>query len=354
MPVSLSISSPVGSYDFADASKEMPLIGRTVGWIRQDDEGPSYRRINVTIQGFFEGLTHADVVAKYQALLAILVANDCVLTYNDGATNVINAQRVYLEGFTDPPDWKQYDGEYTLTMYYFEAHTHPTADLGIAATYVTTSPPVTYTFDPPPLWGRSIIPRQDPNAPLLSPAGAAIGSLATIDLSGFLTATSHAALKTKMDDLQNAFLADGTLNYGSFSQAVKTGPVVFQQSYPRLNVNYSITLTYAINEIITLDLERDFSRLHSHPAIIERHFCGTRRILFGNSSGQFVRYNGTIQASTIANARSLLATEMALFIIPGGIEIEGGSQRENIRNASINLDLTKFYSVPVLANMANT
>lgn len=54
---------------------------------------------------------------------------------------------VYVEGFTDPVDWKQYDGEYTLTLYYFDEHTHPTGDLGIAASYVTTAG--TYTFDPP-------------------------------------------------------------------------------------------------------------------------------------------------------------------------------------------------------------
>lgn len=352
MPVSLSITSPVGTYNFADASKEMPMIGRTVSWIRLDEEGPSYRRINLSVQGFFEGITHSDVVSKYQALLAVLVANDCTLTYNDGATDIINAKRVYVEGFTDPADWKQYDGEYTLTLYYFDSHTHPTADLGIAASYVTTAG--TYTFDPPPLWGRSITPRQDTNASLVTLSGAAIGSLASIDLSGFLTADSHANLKTKMDALQSAFSLDGTLNYGGFTQAVKTGPVVFPQSYPRLNVNYNITLTYNVNQIITLDLQRDFSRIHSHPTIVERHFCASRRILFGNSSGQYVRYSGRIQADTINNARTLLATEMALFVIGGGIEMEGGSQRENPRNASIDIDFVKFYSVPVLANMANT
>jgi hypothetical protein len=356
MPASMQFTSSLGNFQFA--GDEMPLLSRRIEYQRHGDQGYGNRKINCDLQGFFDRNNHFDIMQAYTSLINIIKANDAMFLYSTsssaGSVKEIINKRVYLDGYADPADWKEYQGDYTLAFHYFEPADFSIADLGIAVSYQTTVG--LYTFVQPPFWQASIKPnRTSWRAPRFTPSGKPISSEATITLTGQLTtAGGHPDLKAQVEDLRNAFQLDGTLNYGSWSNAVRVETIDIPQTFPRDYCEFSLALKYDLQDVYNFQSTRSFSRLHAFPKIKEYPWCGTRRIQTFFPSAQTVRYYISIQAASISAARSLLANEALALITPNGIEMEGGVEEWNDTDLSVTLTCTKFYDPPILNNLANT
>lgn len=340
-----------GTYDFGD--EELPVIQRGRSYERQSDQGPSRSKITVGLKGFFEGDMHSEVVAKYQTLLSVLQANDAVLNYHDGVAQVIN-DRVYLSSYNEPSDWKQYDGTYDISLYYFDAHANPTADLGISASYSSSAG--SHSFDPVPHWSRSYSKgRSDPHGPNTAPSGAAIQDKVQFVLTGFLTGTSHSDLVSKISSIETALGADGTLTYGDYTDSVRVVDFKLPNTFPRDYVNYSITFEREVSGIRSIKSKSSFTRIHNFPIIRNRPYCPTPDITtFPRASGQVGTYDIRIDAESVSAARTLLATEAAALIVPGGIEMEGGKEDWDHDKVSVHLNVKKYYATAVNPNLAGT
>jgi len=354
MTVEMSFASTKGSYTFD--KDEMPLLSRRIDF-RRTEQGYGTRRIVCELAGFIDRNSHNDVMLEYEKLIKVVKCNDAEFVYTssseNGVVQEIIHKRVYIDAYTDPADWKEYQGEYVINFHYFEPADYSTADLGITASYQTTD--TLYTFDPPPLWSSGIKPnRTSWRAPTKTPSGQKISSEATITLQGQLTADPNQTLKGKIDALEHAFLLDGTLNYGGWSNVVRVDDVQIPSTFPHDFCDYSIILKYDLEQIYHFQSKRSFSRIHYYPKIKEYPFCGTRRVQLFFPSSQIVRYYIHIQAASVSACRGLLANEAALLVYPGGIEMEGGTDDWDDTEASVTVAFTKWYADWILNNLGGT
>jgi hypothetical protein len=73
-----------------------------------------------------------------------------------------------------------------------------------------------------------------------------------------------------------------------------------------------------------------------------------------NVSAQTITYKLRIKAENIATCRSLLAIEAENLIQPGGIEMPGGSEEWDEDDPTVDINIIKWYSEAVIANLPGT
>ncbi len=386
--VLMQFYSAGGLYEFN--GERTPLFSRRVEITRPSDQGYGGRKIVCTLSGFVEGCYHQQVIDRYKELLAVIKCNDATFTYkgdNSPAHDVIVSQKVYIDDYYEPTDWKTYQGDYNITFHYFEKPTYNSADLGIIVTYQSTvdssiayrclqqgqgqsqsqqdnqpplpqnacKVPTLYTFDPPPHWEANFHSnRSNWRGPAVTPSGQTISSQITIVLTGNLYDDDHDKLKKKIDALANAFKYDGILNYGGWSNNVRVEDVHIPRTFPRNHCEYQIILKYDSPGVVEFKCRKRAARLHKYPKITELPWCGEQRVQEFSTLGQVINYYFFIKAASIPLARSLLANEAALYIFPGGIEMEGGTEDQDDQEMSVTLSLSKYYKVPKILNIGGT
>lgn len=372
MPITLAtLTMTLGGFDFAP---NFPLVGRQIQSVRgNEDSTGGIRRVQVTLRGFFLGNEHKDLYVKYLALQAAIstgavdfVYTDSGSTANPGVLKIYNG-RVYIDSLSEPEDWKMYDGEYTIAFHYFEKYT--SNDLITNASY--TGSAGTINFSPCPTWSHNIKPHKaSSRQSRLAPSGAKVGSVGTISLHGKLVNSSlHGAgtsfpavnpdpttLMTEMARWENILhqggsTTDGTLNYGAFSKAVIFEEISWGAGIPNESIDYEAKFTYDLEAIIELSVKRSYSRINFQPQIDELRYCNARLIRLGNISGQEVTYTVKLRADTISHARSLLATELAVLVTAGGIEMPGGVETWDEDNRSVDVTIKKFHNFGILSNI---
>lgn len=343
------ITMRLGGVDLGD---NFPLFARSFEYVRQHEEGGSFRRVKISLSGFVTAENSEEVMFLYDTLKDIISRNDTTFTYIDtsaegtgplgtSGVTVYNEQPVWIGSYAEPFDEfaKWASGDYGIELYHFEENDD---DLGIVASYAG------YTFESPPSWSRQISPNRETHR------AANVGSTATIRLGGFLFANSSAELQAKIDALSAALNQDGTLNYGSFSQSVRRGTHSIEPAVLKNWALWSFECFYDIGEIVSLRRKVKISRVHDNPVITEEPFCSRRLIELMNSSAQTIEYRFSIEAESIETCRTLLAVEAANVIEPGGIEMPGGEEVWDYDRMSVDLTVTKFYSDPVYANLPGT
>lgn len=367
MPATMSLTSTAGTFNFSNY--ELPLISRGLDYVRVHPSAPTDRkRVDVVLSGFFEGNDHSELMTKYQALKAILSAGQRVTwAYNDGANTIANGP-VTITGYSEPQEWKQYDGDYQIEFYYFERASMPaygSLSDELKASFSNTAG--TITLNPFPSWSRQVKPRKESTqGPRLTPSGEEVGSEVTITLKGSLVDASlstdgpssgnpssiYTLQQSFIDILTNASSGKtGTLTYGYFTEEVYIEDVSFAEGINIDSFDYTIVAKYFTADIIRMSTKVRYGRIHSNPQITERPFCGDRRIRFGNQSGQDVTYSLSLEAESVSVAQDLLATEVAALVVPGGIEMPGGSEDWDYDNRSVSVTINKFYNSPILSNM---
>jgi hypothetical protein len=354
--VTMQFVSSTGTYIFAKDA--MPLFGRRPEYARATDQGPAgNRRINCTLNGFFAANNHHDVIAEYQKLLQVIKSNDALFTYrvtNGSDTITVVDTRVYMNDYTEPADWKQYTGDFSLGFHYFELPVQVTSDLGILAVYrPTTGTP--YIFSPTPHWAGSFKSNR-PNfrGPRITPSGRPIASETTVTLSGRLAAENHADLAGKVNALTQALQFDGTLDYGVWSNAVRVEDFQIPSVFPRNYVDYQIVFKYDSPGIVKFNSKRIIGRLNGSPKITELPFCGQVRTQVFLPLGQTISYYVSCQAYKVQDARDAIAAELGNIIIGGGIEMEGGREEWNDSECEVSLSCTKYYFPPVVNNLTGS
>lgn len=348
MATSLTFTSTAGSYTFSGC--DLPVIARRIAGQRQNAAAQlAYRQIEMTFSGFFTGNSHTDLMTKYQALATALKASDMRLTYNDGTNAILSSQAVYIDSLDEPSDWKQYSGQYSFTLHYFEEVT--LSYLALAASFVSTVG--TFTFSPAPVWSaKTLLGPEDSTSNPYTPFGVEIATEVHVTLDGELFGSSHAALVAKMNSLAAIFTKPGTLNYGSFTNAVRiVSPPSFGPTYPNHFCTYSLTVGYFTTGVYKYKSSKSFTRVHWHPEIKIRKLCPTDVVRLYKESGQTITYNFSLKAADITTARAFLANEAYNSIIPGGVEVEGGMEDWQESTNTINVTAIKYYLTPVLSNV---
>lgn len=338
-----------------------PLFQRTFEVMRPNSQGHSFKRVNLQFDGFFVGDDHKQIIAQYQALAAMLDNNDTTFSYATtspefGTVTLYDEKRVYVDAYSEPSDWKEYDGTYSFSLYYFEAMGNEKSDLGLTASLGS------YTFDPLaiPSFARQTSPIIGDYNDRVLPIGQTTPAVAvTITLNGFLIVPANSTdpvtdLYNLMQALESALEASNRImnfNYGPFSATVRVMDFSIQETVPRVEANYSITLQYHTFNVWDLQVSYEISRIHWNPVIKEQPKCNSRSIQLMNRSGQRITYNLSIKADTLSNARSQLATEVAARMIPGGYELEGGTESQNENTNTVSVSISRFYSTPIILNI---
>lgn len=344
-----------GVFDFT-SNCDPPLIERSIGYMQLGDQGPSHRRINVNLAGFFLGEQHSDIITRYQQLKAALADSSCMLYYNDGANLIIN-KRVYIDGINEPSDWKQYDGHYQIALHYFES-TIDSSSLGILCSYSSQSG--SFLFSPTPLWSRSMGPtRGNLNQNRRSYAGLQISTEGTITLHGFFQSENSepAEIEAQIISLRSAIRSDGILTYGPVTGPVYAGVLSVPEVFPRDYCEYTLTFKHYTDAIYTTSLKRRFSRLHCNPRIKELPYCNKKLVQLLGASGQTVNYSLKLSASSISAARGLLETEVTAVLAGtggqygSGIELPGGEEVWDDDELSVEVNFSRYHPVPILANI---
>ena len=349
MAVTMTINSVNGLYTFP--ADEMPLIQRRVEYARQGDVGYSLRRRNVTLSGFFLRNSHAEIMSAYQELLRIVNANDATLVYSIGTEDIINNQ-VYIDDYTEPEDWKEYEGNYQISMHYFEVPKQGT-ELGIQASY--TSPGGTFHFDPTPNWSGGFKRiRPDFRSPVTTPSGQALTSEQSQTLTGWLVAPDAAQMQTKINELAQVCGQDGQLQYGAWINNVRIEDLQLPNTFPRDFCPYTIVFKYDTSNIIEYESTRSIARVHNNPKFIVNPYCGTKYAKEYAESPQEITYSIRLRAYTVASAREFLANEASFLIEPGGVEVPGGTEVWSDMNTSVAFTCTKWYPNAVIPNLAGT
>lgn len=341
MAASMKVSNANGEFDFA-ANGCIPVYGRDFEYVRFDPQGPSIKRIKVTLNGIFLGDTLDEIMSQYQELSAILDYNDVQFTYGDGVSAIYSGKQMQIESYSEPQDWKEYDGEFNLELYYYDAHSD---SLPIAASYGS------YQFESTPSWGRAVDTNRSNQYFLESPSGQAFGKTMKIELKGQLTADNYHDLQAKIDDLYEAFSEDRTLTYGDFVVPVHIGQHSIIEIVPEKLAYFQVALTYQLGDLVSLDIRVRYSRLHRNPVITEMPLCDARIIKLMNLSGQDVDYAISARSTNIPLARSLVSAEVAFLVVPGGIEMPGGSEEWDYTNIGVSVNIKKFHNAYVLSNM---
>lgn len=371
--VLMQFYSSTGTYTFD--GDHMPLFSRRVDYMRPLDQGYGGRKMLCTLSGFFDGQQHTDIVSSYQQLLKVIKCNDVKFTYKGDAgplNDMITEKRVYMDDYSEPTDWKEYQGDYNLAFHYFEEPNANTADLGIIAkyqpklhprqtdpskseVYVSDGDPAEYTFDPVPYWDcRLSSNREDWHGDKVSAYGRPISNEMTVTLSGRLHSDTHDNLKKKIDALHKAFEYDGQLAYGGFINDVKVVEVSIPTTFPRDYVDYQIVLKYNTTGIIKFISKRRIARRHNFPKITELPWCNTVRVQQFQPLGQQVNYYMQVQATTLALAKTYMANEASMIVVPNGIELDGGTHEEDDNNNTVTLSFSKYYTSPIQQNITNT
>jgi hypothetical protein len=329
---------------------DFPRFAREFEIIRLDDQGlAAYKKITVTLSGFLNDWNGARVQALYNTLKNAVGYNDTTFTYTatdalneDQVITTYNDQKVWIASYQEPDDaefGKNATGDYSITFYYFE---DATSNTELVCSYGT------YTFEKTPKIGRKINPNRGTHRAKLT------GSTVEVTLEGVLFASDTASLQAKINAMTVAFSQDANLTYGSYSQPCRVGPVVIT---PITLINYApftITLFYDVGPTIELHRRITISRIHQNPVITEEPFCDRRVIELMNISGQTINYNIKVTSSDLATCRQQLATEVLLLLFPGGVELEGGSEVWDYDEVSVDVNFTKFYTVPVMDNLDGT
>lgn len=349
MPAQISLSSSAGDFHFDE--DQLPLVGRRMAYRRPGEQGVSIRRINVTLNGYFDGNNHIEIMEQVQNLRHILTGNDLVLYYHDGAQEIISNKRCYIDDSTDPEGWKEFNADYSLSLYYFEdASSNAFFDVSYS------SDAGSYLFEKQPVIGfQNKIGRMGEFAPRTTLSGQEIVTTMQGTLAGTIFADTHEELVAKHQLLRQAFSSDGTLTYGGWTQPIFVYAINVPPIFPVNFFDYEIAFGYSPPGVIEFKASREFDRLHYNPEIKNLWYCGgaTRVTLYG-ISGQNVSYELSIKASSVAEARSLLANECAIYTISGGIELPGGRERWNDTDNSVSVNYTKWYETPVLFNLEGT
>jgi len=346
------ITTNGGEFDFTseDHDYDAPLITRTVEFVRASDQGPIMRRkFVITLSGFFRGNNHHEVVEKYQLLIAALADSTARLIYNDGVDEIIDNEYVYIDGYNEPEDWKQYDGRFAINLHYFEK-TDSNNDFNMTARYSSQSG--VFNFTPVPHWSRQLAPtRGDSNQNRTSKAGSLIASQGTIVLRGQFQGDNEGEIYQQIEDLRNALKRDGTLTYGSLIVPVYAGVLSMPEHFPHNYCEYTVTFKYYTNTFYSLSMKRGFSRLHRNPKITELLYCNEIMVQERSQSGQTVSYDIEIESDTIFNARQLLAAEVEAVLIPGGVELPGGTETWEDNRIAVSLSFKRYHKTPVLSNI---
>lgn len=355
MPVELKLTTTNGGEIDFSAYGELPLISRRFQNQRSQSEGHMKSRlVTVTLTGFLEGNNHSEIVAAYQAMIAKFKDNTATFYWHDGSSVQANNVRVYIDTWDEPSDWKEYDGNYSVSFHYHEKVTQNSTDLGIAASIVSGAG--THTFNPVPYWSKSSkTNKKHPAASTKTPADNDRGSTIEITLTGTLIENDHASLAAQMASLELACSENGTLNYGTWAESVyiSEGPT-WGTTFPDKEVDYTIKFLYWSSTIFDIDLSITYSRIHNHPVIDELPYCGVNYVEEINPSGQTVQYSLMCQAASITAARTILSQEAAVVVHPNGVEMKGGSERQEESTNRVTVTFSKYHSVPVLANLTNT
>lgn len=371
--VLMQFVSATGTYTFN--GERMPLFSRRVEFTRPTDQGHGGRKIVCTLSGFIEGLYHQKVIEQYKALINVLKANDAKFTYkgdNSSQYDVMVDQRVYIDDYAEPTDWKSYQGDYNIVFHYFEQPNFTDTDLGIRVIFTPSARekqddeqksdiydnqiPTPYTFDPPPLWDFNLhVSRENWRGPRTTYYGKTIANEIGITLTGRLYADDYAGLKTKIDLLQKVFGGyDGQLSYGSWTNNVRIEDVRIPTVFPRNYCDYQILMRYDTTGVKAFKCRRRLARLHNYPKITELPWCNTVRVQQFAPLGQTVNYYFYIKAVSIAQCYSLLANEAQAYVTPGGIELEGGTCDEDEQEMSLTVSFQKYYREPIKQNTAGT
>lgn len=346
--VQMVLTTSAGAYDFGD-SGDLPIIGRGMEYARRSREAPCLHPVKVSLSGFLLGNDHHEIVAKYMELRAICEGADAHFYYYDGARVVIDTD-VFLDDMSEPDGWKQYNGDYRVDFHYTESD--PLFAPGrVPASFVTEVG--TYQFELTPVWGRSMRrEKSSPRAPYRLPSGKMIETGLTISLKGDLYADNRDQLEVKRAELENFFAYTGILNYGSFSGLCYVGGVSIPEYYPHNHLEYGIELVCEVPDgIYEFESEISYGRLHRNPKIVKRPYCGDVLVTEYNVTGQEVQYTIRVKAATLAMALIQASIEVPLLVIPGGIEMEGGSQRERYQDGIVDIMIKKFYKDPVKGNI---
>jgi hypothetical protein len=350
-PVILKITSSRGEFNFHEY--DIPIIGRRADRVRKGDQGHSRQQISMTMTGWFLGNSHAQIQEKYEKLRNVLNANDATIYYFDGARVVINSLRAYIDNLNEPESWKQYDGFYNINLHYFEQPTYDAGLLGITASYSSSAG--AYNFETPPIITyASTINREHYRGYRTTPGGTTLQPTIDLRLEGFLTANNHADLVAKSQALEVAFQKDGTLNYGNLSMRLFIERFEIPPVFPRDYLDYAITAKYEPVGVYDFVCSRSFSRLHRHPKIRERPYCGNPQVTLLSISGQEVSYNMKARGNSITECRNFLSQEAQLYVFQGGVELPGGTESENPQEISVTVSFRKYHRTPIFSNLPNT
>lgn len=340
---------------------DFPLFQRTIEIARNNTQGHAFKKVNLQFDGFITGDDHKQIAAKYAQLMAMLDNNDTTLTYTVtstefGTVTLYDEKRVYIDGYSEPIDWKEYDGSYSFTLYYYEALANDKSDLGLSASIGA------YTFDPKaiPSWSRNVQPFVgDYNDRVLPIGQTTPATNVTITLTGFLIVPASSTdpvsdLHNMMQALEVSLQANNrvmTLVYNDFSATVRVMDFSIQETVPRTQANYTIVCQYHTLTVWDLKVSYGISRVHWNAVIKEMPKCNQRSIQLMNRSGQRITYNLSVKADTLSAARAQLDTEAAARIIPGGYELDGGEENQDENNNMVSVSIPRFYSTPVIANI---
>lgn len=332
-------------YDFQD----LPLVGRSYDYSRVAQQGASRKNVTVNLNGFLVGDRHTDIISQYLELVSVLESGYLRLYYHDGNQQVID-RYVYVQSYTEPSDWKEYDGNYTIVCSYPSDNTQESAELGLTASYVTEDG--TYQFDPIPAYSKSKASMREDPYDLDYADDLRVADQVTITLTGFVQADNPSALQVKMDALDAAFSKDGTLNYLGWSWPVQRGALQWNSDTPINYATYTINFTYRDTALYKIDVSRTNPRLHPFLKVVDRPYCGTpySKHFPTYVSGQYVTYSVAVKAIDVATAVSILKDELARIVIAGGIENAGGTQKYDERTNSASVTVTYYYNTPVILN----
>jgi hypothetical protein len=288
---------------------------------------------------------------QYENLKRIMEGNDLTLYYNDGAREIAANVRCYVNDYGEPDGWKEYNGDYSISLYYFEdSVTTGFFDVSYSSSLGA------YPFEKAPVLGFQLQQqRLDEYSPSVTPSGVQMALTMQGSISGTIFAENHEALVVKANQLRDAFSADGILTYGAWSQPILVKQINIPPVFPNQFFDYEIAFSYTPPGVREFKAVREFDRLHYNPEIKKLWYCGgaTRIKLYG-LSGQNVSYTFSLKADSVANARALLANEVAAFVISDGIELQGGREVWDETAFSVQLSFTKYYDTPVLYNMGGT
>ncbi len=187
------------------------------------------------------------------------------------------------------------------------------------------------------------------------PSGKKIGAEVAMMITGEIAENSHTDLLEEKDAIEAAFSRDGTLTYGNLSFPCHSSTIQWAPMVPLHYWPYSIELNYFLDDVTAFECQVKYGRVSKNPVIHENPNCPQPPIVLDRyPQGQWVDYTFQIEGEDIEKIRTILLTELAVIVTPGGYEPPGGSEVHNIQEPSIDLTFTKFYKTPIKQNLDYT